>query len=72
MNREELNFAVFCVEWVAEALKISSDKCYEMLTEESTLLYDYIVPCYEPLHTQGKEYIVQEIIDVMRRKGVIE
>lgn len=72
MNREELSFAVFCIEWVADALKIKAGRCYELLTEESTLLYDYIIPSYEALHTQGKEYIVREITDMMREKGVIE
>lgn len=42
-----------------------------MLTEDSNILYDYIVPEYEMLHTQSKEYIVNDIVDFMKEKGVI-
>ena len=32
----------------------------------------YILPCYNVLHTQGKDYIVNDIIELMKRKGVEE
>ena len=44
---------------------------YQLLGVKSRLLFDYIVPSYEPLHTQSKEYIINEIIDMMRQKGLI-
>ncbi|MGO5333989.1 DUF3791 domain-containing protein [Enterococcus cecorum] len=31
---------------------------------------EYIIPEYAVLHTQSKEYIVDDIIDVMKEKGV--
>jgi len=65
-----MEFSVFCIESIAEKLEISGDAVYEMLTEQSDILNDYIVPCYDALHTQGKEYIVDDIIDVMKQKGV--
>lgn len=40
------------------------------LAEKSNILNDYIVPEYEMLHTQGKEYIVNDIIEVMKERGV--
>ena len=43
---------------------------YRLLTEKTDILYDYIVPCYESLHTQDKEYILDDIVDVMKEKGV--
>ena len=43
---------------------------YLLLTEKTDILYDYIVPCYESLHTQDKEYILDDIVDVMKEKGV--
>ena len=39
-----------------------------MLT--SGILHEYIFACYDVLHTQGKEYIVNDIIELMKRKGV--
>ena len=70
MTTKELGFSVFCIESVAEHLGIKGDRAYKLLTEESNILDTYIIPCYDVLHTQGKEYIVNELIEVMREKGI--
>ncbi len=69
-NMQELEFSIFCIENIAESLKKSADQIYVALTEKSNILHDYIVPEYEMLHTQGKEYIVNDIIEVMKERGV--
>lgn len=61
-NNNELEFAIFCIENVAIYLKRNAQEVYKMLTEESNILYEYIVPEYEMLHTQSREYIVDELI----------
>ena len=61
----ELEFAIFCIENIAAKLGVSAEKVYDALTEKSDILNDYIIPEYEILHTQGKEYIVDDIIEVM-------
>ena len=75
MNRiassEELEFAIFCIENVASFLEKDAQEVYKMLTEESDILYNYIVPEYEMLHTQSKEYIVNDIIEIMKESGVL-
>ena len=70
MNHKELEFSIFCIENVAEFLAMKGDAVYKLLTEQSTILDNYIIPCFDVLHTQGKEYIVHDIIDVMREKGL--
>jgi len=65
-----MEFSVFCIESIAEKLELTDDAVYEMLTEQSNVLNDYIISCYGVLHTQGEEYIVDNIIDVMKQKGV--
>ena len=45
--------------------------CINQNTEKSDILNDYIIPEYEILHTQGKEYIVDDIIEVMKERGVL-
>ena len=75
MNRlhdKELEFVIFCIENIAIHVKRDAQDVYKMLTEDSNILYDYIVPEYEMLHTQCKEYIVNDIVDFMKEKGVIE
>lgn len=71
-NEKELEFAIFCIENIASFLKKDAQEVYRMLTEKSNILYEYIVPEYEMLHTQGKEYIINDIVEFMKEKGVIE
>ena len=47
------------------------DALFDMLTEESDILYGYIVPLYPTLHTQGKDYIVNDVIVVMKERGLL-
>jgi len=70
MNVKELEFTVFCIECVAEHLGLNGDEIYKLLAEESDILDTYIIPCYDALHTQGQEYIVNDILEVMREKGL--
>ncbi|MCL2405465.1 MAG: DUF3791 domain-containing protein [Defluviitaleaceae bacterium] len=44
---------------------------YQKLKYNSNILDEYIVNCYEALHTQGKEWIEQDIIEYMTEKGLI-
>lgn len=69
-NSRELEFAVFCVENVAAKLGVGAEEVYKAFTDKSDILNGYIVPEYEVLHTQSKEYIVNDIIDLMQERGV--
>lgn len=71
-DSKELEFAVFCIENIAIAIDNSPQEVYEMLTEKSNILYSYIIPEYEMLHTQSKEYIVHDIMEFMKDRGVLE
>ena len=66
----ELEFAIFCIENVASKLHVDAQKVYAALTEQTDILQEYIIPEYEVLHTQGKDYIVNDIFDVMRERDV--
>lgn len=69
-NSNELEFAVFCIENVAAKLGVNGERIYQAFTEKSDILNGYIVPEYEALHTQSREYIVDELLDVMKERGV--
>lgn len=69
-NTNELEFAVFCIENIAIRLEKNAEEIYKMLTEESNILSGYIIPEYEILHTQSKDYIVDDIISLMRERGI--
>ena len=68
-NFSELEFAVFCIENVAAKLGVDAERVYQAFTEQSDILNGYIVPEYEVLHTQSREYIVDDLLDVMKERG---
>ena len=69
-SSQELEFAVFCIENIARKLGVDAVRVYGALTEKSDILHGYIVPGYEILHTQSREYIVDDLLDVMKERGV--
>ena len=71
MNKKQLDFTVFCIENVAEKLEKNGTEIYEMLSEKSQILDEYIIPYYDVLHTQGKEYIVNDLLEQMKKAGLL-
>ena len=71
ISKDALAFAVFCIEGLARRLNKPAPQVHSLLAEKSDLLYSYIIPCYEPLHTQDKDYILDDILGVMQRKGIL-
>lgn len=72
LNKDEIEFSVFCIENVAFALGLKGEETYQLLAERSDILDEYIIPNYEVLHTQDKQYIVNDIIEYMKECGVIK
>ena len=71
MNFEQLNFTIFCVGAISDALKMSAGKVYHLL-RKSGILKEYIIPSYDVLHTFSKEYLVEDIVSYMKEKGALE
>ena len=66
----KIEFLIFCIENVAEALGVSGAVAYRKLAVESDILSGYIAKNYDVLHTQGSAWIREDLLAVMRRKGV--
>ena len=71
MNEKILEFSIFCVESLAEKLNIDAKKIYKILRVDTDILDNYIILCYEALHSQSKAYIVDDLIQIMKVKGVL-
>ena len=69
MTSEHLEFATFCIGNVSAQLNLSQRDVYKRLVD-SSILNDFIVKYYDELHTYGRRYLVNEIIDLMKEKGV--
>ena len=70
-SNRELEFAVFCIENVARALNKQPEAVYRALSGKNGILAEYIIPSYDSLHTQGREYIVNDIVEVMQERNVL-
>ena len=75
MTTEHLYFITFCVGSLSEALHKSAAQVYSALRSSGVLssgvLNEYIIPCYDVLHTFSKEYIVQDLTEVLKEKGAL-
>ncbi|MDR0974493.1 MAG: DUF3791 domain-containing protein [Ruminococcus sp.] len=69
LTENQTLFTVFCIESLSEHLKISVREVYKLLTDKTNILDDYILPCYDVLHTQGREYITDELSELLRTRG---
>lgn len=69
-SADELEFAVFCIENIAIRSGKKAEEIYQALTEKSNILSGYIIPEYDMLHTQSKDYIVDEIIRLIEERGI--
>ena len=70
MNSQSLNFTIFCIGSLADHSKISARDVYHKL-QSAGIISDYIVPCYDVLHTFSKEYIVEDLVEYMKKRGVL-
>ena len=70
-NEEQIEFAVFCVENLATDLNMDPIDVYDLFTVKSDVLSSYIIPCYDVLHTFSKEYIVEDLKEVLKERGAL-
>lgn len=59
-------FAVFCIENTAARLQESGQKVFMELMKTNGI-ENFLYPSYHALHTQSKDYIVDEILKYMRQ-----
>ena len=54
-------FTASCVESVASALHQPADEIYRRMARVN-LIDEYIIPCYEVLHSESRENVTKDII----------
>lgn len=68
MDKQTLDFVTYCISKLAQRLGLPQGEVYARL-KRSGILYDYIVPSYDVLHTFGSRYLMDDLTDFMREKG---
>lgn len=69
LEKKELTFVVFILYALGEHWNMTTPEVYEILNT-TCILDDYIIKCYDVLHTLGKEYLVEDITEFVREKGI--
>jgi len=59
-------FIVYCVEIYKTAYKLSGKQVMQLFTQYGIL--DYLVDCYDALHTTGPEYIIEDIAGLIEER----
>jgi len=70
ITEEQLYFAIYCITALSRNLNIIPSDVYNLLTEKTRILDEYIIKYYDTLHTQGEDYIVGEIVNLLKSKGI--
>lgn len=70
MDTKTLEFVTYSISKLAQVLKMSQREVYRRL-KQSGILYDYIVLSYDVLHTFSSRYLMEDLIDYMKEKGVL-
>ena len=69
MNRDSFSFVIYMIHACANQWgKVPSD-VYKLL-QKTGCIDNYLVPYYDILHTQGTDYIVEDIKDYLEIRGV--
>lgn len=69
MNSKILEFVTFTIGSVAERAHKSPADIYRMF-KQANVIAGYLVPAYDILHTYGRQYLVDDVMEFMQEKGV--
>lgn len=69
LEKKELTFVVFILYALGEHWNMTTPEVYDILNSTG-ILDDYIIKCYDVLHALGKEYLVEDITEFVREKGI--
>ena len=69
-NKEVLQFVTYCISKLSQYLNLPQREVYERL-KKSGILEGYVIPCYDVLHTFGSRYLMEDLTEYMREKGVL-
>lgn len=68
-KENELGFSIFILYSLADKWNKTPATVYNILNSTG-ILDNYVIAGYDVLHTLGKEYLVEDITEYVREKGV--
>lgn len=68
-TENELKFSIYIIYQLAEKWSKTPPEVYKILND-THILDEYIIVCYDTLHTLGVKYLTEDITEFVREKGV--
>ncbi|MBQ0004091.1 MAG: DUF3791 domain-containing protein [Treponema sp.] len=68
-QKSEMEFSIFLIHQLAQNWNKTPAEVFNTL-ENTKILDDYILKNYDVLHTQGSKYLVEDISEFVREKGI--
>ena len=68
-NDAQLKFSVYIINQIAQVFHEPTAVIFNLLSE-SGVLDDYIIGCYDSLHTLGREYLIDDVTGLLNERGV--
>lgn len=70
IERRKIDFSIFLLYRLADRFQQPAAHLYHEL-EQAKVFEEYVIPYYDVLHTLGEEYLVDDVADYARNRGVI-
>lgn len=67
LDELKLAFAASCVEGLARRLDMPYSEVYERMSRTG-VIEDYIIPFYDTLHTESRDYLLDDVLEYMDNK----
>lgn len=64
-ERDRALFVAFCIEEYAAAKGVTGRQAHMLLSEHGVV--KYLTQCFEPLHTQGLQWLIAEIDEYIEK-----
>jgi hypothetical protein len=68
-QKVSIDFAIYLIYLLGKEYNRTAPEMYRVL-DETKILDDYILHCYDTLHTLGNEYLVHDIGSFIEERGV--
>ena len=69
MTQNDIEYITAIIGALSTMLGLPCSRIYRSLTA-SGLMTDYLVKCYDVLHTLSLEYVAEDVVTLMQKKGL--
>lgn len=69
MDENSFSFTIYMIHACANRCNVAPSRVYQALKRSGCLDW-YLIPCYDILHTQSTDYVVQDIEEYLEERDV--